>query len=86
VFGLLPQWLAFVKNTRKVVLAGFIYSILFNAIGLFFAVQGDLQPIVAAVLMPCSSIGIVLLTTGAVRLLDRGLRRKKKVFEKLTQE
>jgi len=32
-------------------------------VGLYFAVQGDLSPVVAAILMPISSVSIVLFTS-----------------------
>ena len=52
------------KANKKVVLAAFVISILYNIIGVFFAVQGVLSPMIAAILMPCSSISILLITFG----------------------
>ncbi len=52
------------KANKKVVLAAFVISILYNILGLFFAVQGVLSPMIAAVLMPSSSISILLITFG----------------------
>ena len=52
------------KANKKVVLAAFVISILYNIIGIFFAVQGVLSPMIAAILMPCSSISILLITFG----------------------
>jgi Cu+-exporting ATPase len=46
------------------VLTAFIVSIVYNIIGLFFAVQGSLNPMIAAILMPCSSISILLIAYG----------------------
>ncbi|WP_203296069.1 heavy metal translocating P-type ATPase [Luteirhabdus pelagi] len=45
----------------------FIFSLFYNLIGLSFAVTGHLQPVVAAILMPLSSISIVVFTTVAVK-------------------
>ena len=39
--------------------------------GLFFAVQGALSPLIAAILMPASSITIILLTFGLSELASR---------------
>ncbi|MDG1332517.1 MAG: heavy metal translocating P-type ATPase metal-binding domain-containing protein [Crocinitomicaceae bacterium] len=39
------------------------FSIIYNIIGLGFAISGNLTPLVAAVLMPISSISIVLIST-----------------------
>ncbi|HEU5054577.1 MAG TPA: heavy metal translocating P-type ATPase metal-binding domain-containing protein [Hanamia sp.] len=58
------DFLAYAKAGKKIVTTGFIVSILYNFIGLGFAVQGRLDPVVAAVLMPASSISIVALATG----------------------
>lgn len=57
---LLPQFFRYAKNIRKVVYGAFLISFLYNFIGLFFSVQGLLSPLLAAVLMPFSSISVVL--------------------------
>jgi Cu+-exporting ATPase len=44
---------------------------MYNLVGLFFAVQGQLSPVLAAVLMPASSITIVVLTTVSTQLLAK---------------
>ena len=60
---LLGKFIAFAKSGKTIVTASFILSILYNIVGLSFAVQGILSPMVAAILMPTSSISIVLLVT-----------------------
>ncbi len=45
---------------KRIVSFGFVLSILYNFIGISFAIQGKLAPVVAAILMPVSSISIVL--------------------------
>lgn len=60
---LLHQFLAYAKSGKHIVTASFTLSILYNIVGLSFAVQASLSPIVAAILMPASSISIVLLVT-----------------------
>ena len=52
------------KANKRIVLAAFVISILYNFIGIYFAVTGALSPMIAAILMPCSSISIVLITFG----------------------
>jgi Cu+-exporting ATPase len=52
------------KANKKVVMAAFVISILYNIIGISFAVQGVLSPMIAAILMPCSSISILIITFG----------------------
>ena len=73
----LPQLIRFIqlcKKNRNIVVASFIISIIYNIIGLYFAVQGNLSPLIAAVLMPSSSLSILLLTFGTSTLSARQLR------------
>lgn len=70
----LSSYLKFSKANKQVVLASFVLSIVYNIIGLTFALQGILSPLVAAILMPSSSISIILLTFGASSLYARFLR------------
>lgn len=69
----LSSYLLFTKANKKVVIASFVLSILYNIVGLSFALQGILSPLVAAILMPSSSISIILLTFGASSLYARRL-------------
>ncbi|MBP6687402.1 MAG: heavy metal translocating P-type ATPase metal-binding domain-containing protein [Lacibacter sp.] len=75
----LTRYLRFAKANKQVVLASFVLSILYNIIGLSFALKGALSPMVAAILMPASSLSIILLTFGASSLYARllGLRKKR---------
>ena len=56
----LDKFISYARAGKNIVLASFILSILYNIVGLSFAVQGILSPMVAAILMPASSISIVL--------------------------
>lgn len=47
---------------KRVIKICFGFSLIYNLIGIFFAVQGLLSPLTAAILMPCSTLTIVLLT------------------------
>ncbi|HSN09212.1 MAG TPA: HAD-IC family P-type ATPase, partial [Hanamia sp.] len=67
------RFMDFAKAGKKVVAAGFTLSILYNVVGLSFAVQGRLDPVVAAVLMPASSISIV----GLASLLSSFIAKRK---------
>jgi Cu+-exporting ATPase len=63
----LPRLDAFLKVARankKIVLIAFVVSVVYNLIGLFFAVQGTLHPMIAAILMPASSMSILLISFG----------------------
>lgn len=67
----LDSFLIFAKWHRRIVLAGFILSILYNIVGISFAVQAKLSPLTAAILMPCSSISIILLAWGLTAWIAR---------------
>lgn len=62
-FQQLPFFLQFSRRSVRLVYGGFVLSLLYNVVGLSFAVQGLLSPLVAAILMPLSSITIVLFGT-----------------------
>ncbi len=62
-FAALPKFMKLSKQTLKVVKMSFVISILYNFVGMLFAVTGNLSPIVAAILMPLSSITIVIFVT-----------------------
>lgn len=64
----LYKFIGFAGTGRKIILFTFTISALYNIIGLWFAVQGTLSPVIAAILMPCSSITIILLTYGLTEL------------------
>jgi len=49
--------------SKTVLLTCYIFSIVYNIIGLSFAIAGNLTPLIAAILMPLSSISIVLIST-----------------------
>ncbi len=52
--------LTFIKGSKKLIIAAFILALAYNTIGLGFAVQGLLSPVIAAILMPVSSITVML--------------------------
>lgn len=70
-FQKIPQFIQQAKDAVKVIHLSFIISLLYNAIGLSFAVQGRLSPLIAAILMPISTITIILFTSIAARLYAR---------------
>jgi len=74
--SLLPEILSFSKATVKIIGISFILSFLYNIVGLSFAVSGNLTPIFAAILMPLSSISVVVFATLSVNFISRkiGLR------------
>ncbi len=70
----LTQFIYLCRANRNIVMASFILSIVYNIIGLAFAVQGNLSPLVAAILMPSSSLSILLITFGSSSLLARTMK------------
>ncbi len=61
------------KKAMKIIKLSFILSLLYNAIGLYFAVTGQLEPVIAAILMPLSSISVVAFTTVMTNIISRKL-------------
>jgi len=64
------------KSAIKIVKSSFAISFLYNTIGLSYAVAGLLSPIIAAILMPLSSISVVSYVT-----LVSSLVAKRKIKE-----
>ncbi|MGA0233705.1 MAG: HAD-IC family P-type ATPase, partial [Saprospiraceae bacterium] len=59
-FESMESLLDYSKDTIRVVLMAYGIALIYNIIGLGFAVQGLLSPVIAAILMPLSSVSIVL--------------------------
>nr|WP_262901547.1 HAD-IC family P-type ATPase [Flavihumibacter profundi] len=72
--GKLNRFIRLCRANKQIILASFMMSIVYNIIGLYFAVQGNLSPMVAAILMPSSSISIIGLTYGSTNLVARWLK------------
>jgi Cu+-exporting ATPase len=56
----LAAYLSYAIESKKWVYLAYGFALIYNAIGLYFAVQGTLSPVVAAILMPTSSITVVI--------------------------
>lgn len=72
-FGNLKKLLDYCKHQKTIIYGSFIISIIYNVVGLSFAVQGELSPVIAAILMPVSSISIILFTTTLSSLLAKNI-------------
>jgi len=70
-FGRLQDYLGFSRSALKIVYASYLISFLYNIVGLSFAIQGLLSPVVAAILMPLSSISVVTFASLSVSLLSK---------------
>ncbi len=75
-FGKFRSVLHFIKHTRTIIIGSFILSLLYNIVGLGIAVQGQMSPFIAAILMPVSSVSIILFTTSVSRILASRLGLK----------
>ncbi|GHA56936.1 heavy metal translocating P-type ATPase [Pontibacter akesuensis] len=70
-FGKLSRFLAFSKKTMNIILATFIVSLFYNVIGLTLAVQGLFSPIASAILMPISSLSVIVFATLSVKFVAK---------------
>jgi Cu+-exporting ATPase len=69
--GRLATFLGFSRACLRVVLATFALSLGYNAVGLTLAVQGHFTPIASAILMPLSSLSVMVVATVLVRWAAR---------------
>lgn len=67
----LAQFMSLSRKSIRIIKYAFVFSLFYNLIGLGFAITGNLAPVVAAILMPLSSISIVVFTTISTYLLER---------------
>jgi Cu+-exporting ATPase len=67
----MDAFLSYALAGKRIVLASWMISILYNFVGLSFAVQAKLSPMLAAILMPVSSITIVTFVTIATSIAAR---------------
>ncbi|NPA45237.1 MAG: HAD-IC family P-type ATPase [Chlorobi bacterium] len=75
-FKSLNKYIKFSKIAIKVVYVSLSISFIYNVIGLYFAVTGQLSPIIAAILMPASSISVVAFASTSIILLSK-LKKNK---------
>ena len=75
-FEFLWEFLKASKSGINVIKLSFVLSFIYNILGLYFAVTGQLSPVVAAILMPLSSISIVVFTTVSTNILGKKINDK----------
>ncbi len=66
-FQKLDRFISFSRSSLNIVKASFLISFLYNLVGIAFAISGNLSPIVAAILMPVSSVSVVAFATFVTR-------------------
>jgi Cu+-exporting ATPase len=70
-FTLLPAFVELSRKSLRIVYLSYGLAVIYNIIGLSYAVQGTLSPVIAAILMPLSSVTIVLFGVGMSSLAAR---------------
>ncbi len=73
-FKNIKEFIKFSNTSKKIIIASFVISFIYNFIGISIAVQGTLSPVISAILMPISSITIVVFTTLATNILAKRRR------------
>jgi Cu+-exporting ATPase len=73
-FNILYKFIKASKSAITIIKWSFVLSFMYNCIGLYFAITGQLSPVVAAILMPLSSISVVAFTTIATNYLGKKLK------------
>lgn len=70
-FARIGDFLSFSRLSIKIIYINLVVSLLYNVAGLTFAVAGKLTPVIAAILMPLSSITVVMLATLATKYMAK---------------
>jgi Cu+-exporting ATPase len=65
------------RRARRIVVASLGLSLMYNVTGVSYAVAGKLTPLIAAILMPLSSVTVVGFVTLATYVTARRLWRKE---------
>ena len=65
------KFIRFTRLAYRIVIVSFIISFFYNLVGIGFAVTGSMSPLIAAILMPISSVSVVLFATMSVKLLSK---------------
>jgi Cu+-exporting ATPase len=73
---LIPQFIQFAKVGKRLVLICFILTINYNLTGIFFAVQGKMQPLIAAILMSLTSITVLFFSYFSTKIMANKLKLK----------
>ncbi len=80
-FYKLSDFIRFTRKSLTIVKVSFAISFFYNVIGVAFALSGVLSPVVAAILMPISSISVVAYATFYTRFKGLVLSRPRKATQ-----
>ena len=79
-------FLRFARYTRRVIIGAFWISVVYNIVGLSYAVMGAISPLFSAVLMPMSNITVIGFTTLAMnvggKIYFRSVYEQHKILSK----
>ena len=74
--SVLDELINYAKKAKLIIVLIFSLSIIYNMVGMYFATSAQLSPMVAAILMPISSISIVALSALLSYLVSSTIRSK----------
>lgn len=60
VFDKFVHYLKYLRVARFIIIGAFVISFFYNIVGLYFAVRGELSPVIAAIIMPVSSVTVMV--------------------------
>lgn len=75
-FEKITAFFTFSKDAIKVIHRSFIISLLYNIVGISFAVQGTMSPLFAAILMPVSTVTIISFTSLSTHYFGKKIKIK----------
>ena len=67
----IPKLLIIARETMKVIYRNLAFAILYNLIGIYAALTGQVNPLFAAILMPFSAVTVFLSTLAGTRRLRK---------------
>jgi len=70
----LDKFITLSKKCVNTIYWSYLISVIYHGVGFYFATQGMLSPLIAAILMPVSSVSVVLLTVSKVTLHGKNLK------------
>lgn len=73
MLGKLPALLKLASSGKNIINLSFFLSVIYNVVGIYISVQAKMNPMIAAILMPSSTLTIVLITTGVSSLKAKRL-------------
>jgi Cu+-exporting ATPase len=76
-FASFHKYIRFARKSLTIVKQSFLISFFYNSIGLVFAITGNLSPVVAAILMPVSSVTVVAFTTLSTKLAGNKILKSR---------